>query len=253
MVLHGNRLEELRDVLSAWLQREPLGPLEDETVLVQSNGIAQWFKMALARDRADGGLGISAAVNVQLPGRFLWTAYRAVLGQGAVPAEAPFHEPRLSWRLLRLLPAQLEREAFAPLRRYLGDDHDTSKRYQLARRLADLFDQYQVYRADWLDDWAAGHDVLGDDLRGTQRPLPDGQQWQAELWRAVLADVDASQRDGHRAAVHARFMQAAMAPGAIFPRLPRRIVVFGMSSLPQQTLEALAALSAHCQVLLVVM
>jgi exodeoxyribonuclease V gamma subunit len=253
MVLHGNRLEELRDVLSAWLQREPLGPLEDETVLVQSNGIAQWFKMALARDRADGGLGISAAVNVQLPGRFLWTAYRAVLGQGAVPAESPFDESRLSWRLLRLLPAQLEREAFAPLRRYLGDDHDTSKRYQLARRLADLFDQYQVYRADWLDDWAAGHDVLRDDLRGTQRPLPDGQHWQAELWRAVLADVDASQRDSHRAAVHARFMQAATAPGAAFPRLPRRIVVFGMSSLPQQTLEALAALSAHCQVLLVVM
>ncbi|WP_250633258.1 exodeoxyribonuclease V subunit gamma [Pinirhizobacter soli] len=253
MVLHGNRLEELRDVLSAWLQREPLGPLEDETVLVQSNGIAQWFKMALARDRADGGLGISAAVNVQLPGRFLWTAYRAVLGQGAVPAESPFDESRLTWRLLRLLPAQLEREAFAPLRRYLGDDKDTSKRYQLARRLADLFDQYQVYRADWLDDWAAGHDVLRDDLRGTQRALPDDQQWQAELWRAVLADVDASQRDGHRAAVHARFMQAAMAPGASFPRLPRRIVVFGMSSLPQQTLEALAALSGHCQVLLVVM
>jgi exodeoxyribonuclease V gamma subunit len=253
MVLHGNRLEELRDVLSAWLQREPLGPLEDETVLVQSNGIAQWFKLALARDRADGGLGISAAVNVQLPGRFLWTAYRAVLGRDAVPAESPFDESRLSWRLLRLLPAQLGREAFEPLRRYLGEDNDARKRYQLARRLADLYDQYQVYRADWLDDWAAGRDVLRDELRGTQRPLPDGQAWQAELWRAVLADVDASQRDGHRAAVHARFMQAAMAPGASFARLPRRIVVFGMSSLPQQTLEALAALSRHCQVLLVVM
>jgi exodeoxyribonuclease V gamma subunit len=253
MVLHGNRLEELRDVLAAWLQREPLAPLEDETVLVQSNGIAQWFKLALARDRIDGGLGISAAVDVQLPGRFLWTAYRAVLGRDAVPAESPFDESRLTWRLLRLLPAQLERDGFAPLREYLGDDNDARKRYQLARRLADLYDQYQVYRADWLDDWAAGNDVLADELRGTRRELPANQRWQAALWRCLLDDVGSEHRHGHRAAVHARFMHAALADGAHFPRLPRRIVVFGMSSLPQQTLEALAALGKHCQVLLVVM
>ncbi|HEV7775652.1 MAG TPA: exodeoxyribonuclease V subunit gamma [Luteibacter sp.] len=252
MVLHGNRLEELRDVLAGWLQREPLAPLEDEVVLVQSNGIAQWFKLALARDRAEGGLGISAAVDVQLPGRFLWTAYRAVLGRDAVPAESPFDESRLVWRLLRLLPTQLGREAFRPLRDYLGDDNDARKRYQLAQRLADLYDQYQVYRADWLDDWAAGSDVLREELRGTRKPLPEPQRWQAELWRVLLEDIGAAHSDGHRAAVHARFMRAATT-GESFPALPRRIVVFGMSSLPQQTLEALAALGRHCQVLLVVM
>ncbi|HXO99960.1 MAG TPA: exodeoxyribonuclease V subunit gamma, partial [Luteibacter sp.] len=101
MVLHGNRLEELRDVLVAWLRRAPLAPLEDEWVLVQSNGIAQWFQLALARSVEEGGLGISAAVNVQLPGRFLWVAYRAVLGRDAVPPESPFDKSRLVWRLMR--------------------------------------------------------------------------------------------------------------------------------------------------------
>ena len=43
MVLHGNRLEDLRDILVQWLKRAPLRPLEDERILVQSNGIAQWF------------------------------------------------------------------------------------------------------------------------------------------------------------------------------------------------------------------
>ena len=62
----------------------------------------------------------------------------------------------LTWRLMRLLPALLADEAFAPLRRFLADDSDLRKRHQLAERLADLFDQYQVYRADWLADWAAG-------------------------------------------------------------------------------------------------
>ena len=61
MVLHGNRLEDLRDLLTAWLARAPLRPLENELMLVQSNGIAQWLKLALARSPASGGLGISAA------------------------------------------------------------------------------------------------------------------------------------------------------------------------------------------------
>jgi exodeoxyribonuclease V gamma subunit len=253
MVLHGNRLEELRDVLAGWLQREPLAPLENEVVLVQSNGIAQWFKLALARDRAQGGLGISAAVDVQLPGRFLWVAYRAVLGRDAVPPESPFDKSRLVWRLLRLLPQHLQRPSFRPLLDFLGDDEDASKRYQLAHRLADLFDQYQVYRADWLDDWAAGRDVLRDDVRGSQRVIPPGQQWQPELWRLLLDDVGPVQRDSHRAAVHGAFVRAVGEATSRPRALPRRIVVFGMSSLPQQTLEALSALGRWCQVLLVVM
>jgi exodeoxyribonuclease V gamma subunit len=41
-----------------------LAPLENEIALVQSNGIAQWLKLALAEDPLDGdlgGCGIAAA------------------------------------------------------------------------------------------------------------------------------------------------------------------------------------------------
>ena len=65
MVIHGNHPEALRDLLVAWMARYPLAPLESETILVQSNGIAQWLKLALGRDVADGGCGITAALDVQ--------------------------------------------------------------------------------------------------------------------------------------------------------------------------------------------
>ncbi|HEX7732568.1 MAG TPA: exodeoxyribonuclease V subunit gamma, partial [Rhodanobacter sp.] len=207
MVVHGNHLEDLRDLLVAWLARTPLAPLEDELMLVQSNGIAQWLKLALARPREAGGMGISAAVEMQLPGRFLWRSYRAVLGREAVPADSPFDKSRLAWRLMRLLPAQLGHAEFAPLRHFLGEGHaDAGRLFQLARQTADLFDQYQVYRADWLDDWEHGRDVLRDELRGTRERLPERQRWQARLWRALLHDVGAAQRDSHRAAVHRAFL-----------------------------------------------
>ncbi|MCW8808165.1 MAG: exodeoxyribonuclease V subunit gamma [Rhodanobacter sp.] len=262
MVLHGNRLEDLRDLLAAWLARAPLRPLEDELMLVQSNGIAQWLKLALARSTDAGGLGISAAVDVQLPGRFLWAAYRTVLGRDAVAATSPFDKSRLTWRLLRLIPQHLHDDGFAPLRDFLHAaqqpaDPSTSgpdwiKNFQLAMQIADLFDQYQVYRADWLDDWEHGRNVLRDDLRGQSTPVANGQRWQPQLWRLLLQDIGPGEHAHHRAAVHHAFVTRVAELKQRPAALPRRIVVFGISSLPQQTLEALTAMSRFSQVLLVV-
>ncbi len=252
MVIHGNRMEDLRDLLTAWLARAPLGPLENELMLVHSNGIAQWLKWALARAKDDGGLGISAAIDVQLPGRFLWAAYRSVLGRDAVPTTSPFDKSRLTWRLLRLLPQHLHEPDFAPLRDFLRDDPDERKRFQLAERVADLFDQYQVYRADWLSDWEQGHYHLRDELRGQHTPLPDDQRWQVRLWQLLLDDIGTAERYNNRASVHQAFLtrigEMTVRPAA----LPRRIVVFGISSMPQQTLEALTALARFSQVMLLV-
>ncbi|MCL7940464.1 exodeoxyribonuclease V subunit gamma [Halomonas sp. ATCH28] len=261
MVIHGNRLEALRGLAVEWMRRHPLSPLENETILVQSNGISQWLKLALAEDRANGGAGIAAALDVTLPARFLWQAYRSVLGENEVPPVSPFDKPRLVWRLMRLLPALLDAPTFAPLARFLEDDDDLRKRHQLAERLADLFDQYQVYRADWLAAWASGEDVILT-ARGEARPLAEEQRWQAELWRALRDDIGAQGLASSRAAVHERFLEACQALTTESPQLsfeqrrpaglPRRVIVFGISSLPAQTLEALAAMARVSQVLLCV-
>lgn len=253
MVIHGNHPEALRDVLVAWMKRHPLAPLENELILVQSNGIAQWLKMALAADETAGGCGIAAALDAFLPSRFVWQAYRAVLGRDAVPEVSPFDKPLLVWRLMRLLPALLARDEFAPLARFLADDEDLRKRHQLAERLADLFDQYQMYRADWLAAWAAGEDVLLT-ARGAREALPAAQVWQPALWRALLEDVGPDFAGSGRAAVHTRFLAAVaeMRDAPRPPALPRRVMVFGISSLPAQTLEVLAAIAQWSQVLLCV-
>lgn len=263
MLVHGNQPETLRDLLVTWMRRYPLAPLEQEICLAQSNGIAQWLKLALAADAgadgSEGGLGIAAALEISLPSRFLWRVYRAVLGPGAVPETSPFDESRLVWRLMRLLPQLLAEAEYEPIRRFLTQDADLRKRFQLAERLADLFDQYQVYRADWLAAWAAGEAVLID-ARGNRTPLAPDQHWQASLWRALLADVETGPgelgRGSHagRAAVHAAFLRrVADWPADARPAgLPRRLLVFGISSLPRQSLEVLAALARWTQVLMCV-
>ena len=269
VVVHGNRLEDLRDLVVELLRGSPQAPLVPELFLVQSNGMKHWLEQSMAADHA---LGICAATRVELPAAFLWQAYRAVLGADAVPARLPLDEDALTWRLLRLLPALAAGDpAFAPLRGYLAADSaaDADPRgpgggaapdrlalraLQLAQQVADVFDGYQQYRADWLEDWERGLDRL-------QRPgcapaaVPPAQAWQPRLWRALLADLGARAVGASRAAVHREFearMQAwpddAPRPAAI----PPRIVVFGVSAMPMQSVRALAELGRFAQVLFMV-
>lgn len=259
MVIHANQMEQLRDVLVYWMREHPLGPLEQETILVQSNGMAQWLKHALA---ADSGLGIAASIQVSLPARFLWQSYRAVLKESEIADNSPLDKGNLIWRLMRLLPTLLEHPRFVPLQRFLAQDLQQRKLYQLCQRIADIFDQYQVYRADWLEDWANGLDRIdskGEVLQLEAGSAPDDEQtrlqtlaWQAELWRSLLHDIGTAAVDGSRASVHPRFVQALADCTERPAGLPRRVIVFGISSLPAQTLEALAAMARFSQVILCV-
>ncbi|MBF0628495.1 MAG: exodeoxyribonuclease V subunit gamma [Magnetococcales bacterium] len=252
-LVHGNRIEALRADLVARMRAEPLAPLENEIILVQSNGMAQWLKLGIAGEGQPGGPpGIAAALELLLPARFLWRVYRAILGAGQVPEASPFDKNRLVWRLMRLVAELAPQDPFAPLRRFLEQDDDLRKRFQLAERLADLLDGYQVYRADWLEAWARQEDVLID-ARGNRTPLPQGQAWQAALWRALRQDVHPEVAGG-RAEVHAAFLDraAALPPHPRPAGLPRRVMIFGITTLPRQSLEVLMTLSRWCQVVMYV-
>ncbi|QBL10459.1 exodeoxyribonuclease V subunit gamma [Rheinheimera sp. D18] len=251
VVIHSNQLETLRELLVQWISSHPISVLGTEEILVQSNGIAQWLKMALA-ETANNHPGIAAGLQVELPNQFVWQLYRAVLGD-SIPKSLPYDKNNLSWRILGLLP-ELSAEVFAPLQRYLQDDNDGRKSYQLALRLADLLDQYQVYRADWLQSWRDGHDLLPN---SKQQHVPVDQLWQPALWRLLqqqLASHSADNAYSSRADIHSTALSALRLGQLARPDLlPERIIVFGVSSLPQQTVELLAALGAQRQVLLTVL
>ncbi len=281
MVLHSNQLEGLRELAVQFIRNHPLPVLAPEVLLVQSNGMKHWLELALAKD-----LGICAATQVALPSAKLWQIYRAVLGPSQVPAHMPLDKSPLVWRIMRRLPELLTQPSFAPLKNYLGQsqaegetpgDGDASRMnrraYQLAAQLADVLDGYQNYRADWLEDWANGQNQLrtqaGTNASAFTTPLPAAQSWQPALWRDLLQDLledDAVQTEltgvrcatedlyHSRAEVHEAFMRAlAQLPEGQRPAgVPHRIMVFGVTSLPMQTVQALAALGRVCQVLMLV-
>lgn len=243
VVLHGNRLELLHDLVVECQARWPLQPLEEEVVVVQSNGAAEWFKARQAEDT-----GICGACRVELPARFLWRLYRRALGRGALAERSALDRDPLAWRLYAMLPELAAAPGCEPLVSWLGAA-EPRRRLQLAARLADLYDQYQVWRPDWLELWARGIEVVTD-AAGVRRGLDPDARWQALVWRALCEDLGPEQRAAVRPEVHARVLARLRAGDAA--ALPRRVIVFGASTIPPAVLEVLVELSRHAQVVIAV-
>lgn len=149
-VYHSNRLDVLEALMEFIVERERLDdPFEPEMILVQSTGMAQWLQMTLSQK-----FGIAANIAFPLPASFIWEMFVRVLPD--IPKESAFSKQSMSWKLMTLLPQLLDKDEFVLLRHYLTDDTDKRKLFQLSARAADLFDQYLVYRPDWLTQWEAG-------------------------------------------------------------------------------------------------
>ncbi len=232
-IYHSNHLDVLKDLLVELLRQNPPGnPLEDEQILVQSPGMAQWLRLELAK-----GLGIAAGINFPLPASFLWQMYTRVLPD--VPRRSAFNKESMTWKLMDLLDSLKQDPDFSALLQYLTNDQDDIRKFQLSGKIADIFDQYLVYRPDWILDWEQENDT----------PLiTSDQPWQPKLWRALVArTAQLDQSPWHRANMHHRFLQS-MINNNDHTQLPKRLFVFGISALPPHFVESLEAISYNCDV-----
>ncbi len=233
-VYHSNQLDLLKTLAAFHIENQPLrNPFQSEVVLVQSSGMAQWLQMSLAEQ-----FGIAANIAFPLPASFIWDMFVRVLP--GIPKESAFNKASMSWKLMTILPDMLTRAEFVMLKHYLSDDDDKRKLYQLAARIADLFDQYLVYRSEWLNSWEKGQQIAD---------LGEAQQWQAPLWAALVEhNRELGQPEWHRANLYGRFISALENSTRRPDGLPDRLFICGISALPPVYLQALQALGRHIDI-----
>jgi exodeoxyribonuclease V gamma subunit len=210
-----NRTENLVEALCEVLCVPAAGPLEPETVVVQSRGMQRWLSLRLAER-----LGVWSHARFPFPRAFVESLLDAVLEEPRAPREA-FTRERLTWAVAAALPELLPRTEFAAVREYLRHDTSGAELVELSRRVAHLYDQYVVYRPELVTGWEAGEE----------------QDWQAELWRALIG----RRGSHHLAARAARFRERW--PLADSAALPVRTCVFGVGALPPLFVSILALLA----------
>lgn len=232
---HSNDLEVLKEILLAHMRQNPPSLFEREALLVQSQGMAHWLRLNVA-----DGLGVAAQLDFPLPSSFVWQVFNHL--NPGLPARSHFDKQLMAWKLMRLLPTLLQDPCCAAIAHYLEGDGQGLRRFQLARNIADLFDQYLVYRPDWLLHWElGGEDAIGTDV--SRHP------WQPMVWRALVEDARSSgQSLDHRARLLESLPELVKRYPERLSGLPRRLFIFGISALPGSYWQVLQAISPVIEV-----
>jgi exodeoxyribonuclease V gamma subunit len=221
-----NRLEILADKLAEVLSTPLASPMEPEIIVVQSKGMERWISMEIARR-----FGICANVRFPFPTVFIYEIIGKVIPD--LPEQSPFDPKFLTWKIMKILPTLIEMPAFESIKNYLDKGGFDLKGFQLAERIADLMDQYLLYRPDWIFRWEKGEE----------------DHWQAVLWRALINGNEKI----HRAALEKKFVEMLQQAGSQMNDFPQRVSVFGISSLPLFHIQILAAISEFTEVHLFLM
>jgi exodeoxyribonuclease V gamma subunit len=215
-VITSHSLTRLAACMADDLARTPSSLLERETVVVLNNGMARWISMELATLQ-----GVCAGLDFRFPNEVIDNCFRAVLP--ALPSNSPFTRDAMTWRIAARLPGLLNHPGFEQVVGYLGKCTDDRRLLQISRALADLFDQYIIFRPEMILAWDNGKD--------------DG--WQSVLWREVASDTVGQ----HRAALLNTFRERIKSGAVSDGTLPRRISLFGISYLPPFHLQAFSLLA----------
>lgn len=235
-IYHSNQLDLLKSLTAQLMKRQPLNAVfEEEVILVQSQGMGQWLQIQLAQE-----LGISANIHYPFPTQFVWDIYRVFYPE--LPKQNTFSADFMVWVIMAILPDLAKTPSFAALKHYFAP-HDEQKCYQLASCVARLFDQYLVYRPDWINAWQNGE---------WSAELGEAHQWQGVLWRELVAySKNVLGLSSHRADIHQSvltLLTEKKLTRAQKKSLPKRIFIFGIVSLPPLYLELFNALSQHLDV-----
>lgn len=254
-VYYANRLENQKDLLVNIIKNDPNpNPFEQETILVQSTGMAQWLQMQISND-----LGIAANFQFPYPTSFLWQQYRLLFPE--LPKENIFDRFSILWRLMRLIPKCLDNEDFFLLKAYL-EGSDQLKLYQLCVKIADLFDQYLVYRPEWLIEWESGNLNTVKEVilaktnfhKGNEDDIFSIIKWQSILWNELVDEIKSESSEiifntSHRAYLQQRYFDKLdHLSNEEKARLPKRIFIFGISSLPKSHFMTLYKLGQNCHI-----
>lgn len=242
---YSNKLEVLAAQLNANIATNPLPALMPETIVVESAAMSQWLTKQIVQQ-----LGIAANLKFPFPAALVWQIYRQLMPN--LPKQSSFDRDVLILRLYQLFNSN-EIKKLPELDSYLKQMGNNKQLLFFAEHVADLYDQYQIYRPQWLIDWQQG-----------KYTCLKSHRWQADLWRMLCAtenitkinnaQIDNAQIDNttaadiNRAQVFINAMQQMDATNENTKMAVKRLQIFAVATLPQSYIALFSALAKEIEI-----
>ncbi|WP_426357319.1 exodeoxyribonuclease V subunit gamma [Pseudocolwellia sp. HL-MZ19] len=259
-------MENLLVLLDKIQQVSPLPIFSKDVVIVQNAGMQHWLNMSLAKQR-----GISMNIDYALPSQFLWKLVRTIASEEDVPDQSPFSREVLAWRIFTLLANKevMDDADFTTATRYWNTQTNTQissesdsfshrsfntefaseedlKRYQLACQMADLFEQYLIFRPIWIDNWENGNFTAGF-VKDEESDVADIAKWQGKLWYLLTREQSYNPINLIEQAIN-QLKEGRFDQQHLKNSLPKRISFFGINIMAPMWLSFVNELSEYVDV-----
>ncbi|MFD2166886.1 exodeoxyribonuclease V subunit gamma [Thalassotalea euphylliae] len=234
-----NKMEHLVALLNKVQQVSPLGLFDTEQVIVQNAGMQHWLNMSVANEQQ-----VSMNTAFSLPAQYLWKLLREIASDEAVPEQTLYAREVLVWRIDELLATDrvCENTLFDKPTQYWQSassvQEQAHKRYQLAVKLADLYEQYLIFRPEWIACWSSGQSA--EHISALPENVQEHFVWQGLLWQSLQQrqsyDPEQLLKDAVSRLPEKRHL------------LPKRLTFFGINAMAPMWLHFLQALGEHIDI-----
>ena len=213
-IYKSNKLENfLPEVCKIIKRLAENAPLKKKSIIVQSDGMARWLTLKAATDA-----GVFANFEFVSPDGFLRNFAEKYFG---ITPDSVYNKKNAEWALYSLL----KNGKSGAIGKYIGENE--ARAFRLSRTLADMIEQYFVYRPNMMKCWFEGKTMTSD---------PD-ESWQFGIFRE-LADKESAGIHGFAQIFNAKCKNAPKNAD-----YPAELILFGISIMNKYQLDMFRQLS----------
>lgn len=152
-VINSNDLTTLAALCSKIISSVPSpnpNPFAFEKVIVMNKGMQTYLQQEISEQN-----GVCSGIDFVQVWSFIWSLHKNL---NNADSSNRFSHEHMTWSIFSLMEdiAKSGDDIYKPMKEYLNIESSiekTEKAYQLCGAIADTFDQYQMYRPDWILDW----------------------------------------------------------------------------------------------------
>jgi exodeoxyribonuclease V gamma subunit len=215
---NSNRLETLCQSLAENIRKPEHGVFWKNVIITQTAGMNAWLKTELAQRN-----GVFANFEFQNQDGFFAGVYKLLF-----EARLQNNIESIKYKIYGFLNSGEFIDEFKEVASYY--ENNALRRFQLAVRIADLFDQYQLYRPEMIENWEKG-------LLSTENSAENWQRW---LWR--MLDVES------RSEIKQKIIDQLEVQKDLIARTYPEISLFGISVYTRFHLDFFKALAKYTHV-----
>lgn len=224
-IYQSQSLQTLAHHFSGIIKPDGENPFSKPWIIVQNNEIKEWLSLTISENQ-----GIAGNFRFIFPSEFLWMLYR--LQKDEPPQVLPADLNSMHWVLFELLSSDQKLLSRIPF--YDSGTDTPKKRFQLCGQLADIFDQYQVYRPEMMESWLNRRVVTKD----------PNERWQLPIWIELNKQWSSTENIEHlpsRSQAYSELIQWLDHNNhELWSGIPENVYVFGLSHLSKPFMEIIS-------------